>query len=149
MGLAFEALLCSWARGGVRWQDHDRHRAVEPRVARAIHLAHAAGADLRGDFVDAEAGAGGEEEVEVRDEGAIAEAPRLAPHIAAMRARLAQALGVGVDLVSVGDSVCRTPVTSCVCSGEMHGWSHSCVRPAPSRRRFIRIDVPSPWISRA
>ncbi len=30
--------------------------AIELRIARAIHLAHAAFADLRGDFVDAEAG---------------------------------------------------------------------------------------------
>ena len=33
--------------------------AIEQRVARAIDLAHAAGADLCCDFVDAEAGAGG------------------------------------------------------------------------------------------
>jgi hypothetical protein len=38
----------------------DRNGAIQPRVDRAIDLAHAAGADLRGDFVDAEARAGGE-----------------------------------------------------------------------------------------
>ena len=40
-----------------------RDVAIQLRVARAIHLAHAAGADLRGDFVGAEAGAGGEGQV--------------------------------------------------------------------------------------
>ena len=40
-------------------QDLDRDVAIQLRVARAIHLAHAAFADLRGDFVDAEARAGG------------------------------------------------------------------------------------------
>ena len=35
-----------------------RDLAIQLRVARAIHLPHAAFADLRGDFVDAEAGAG-------------------------------------------------------------------------------------------
>jgi 2-C-methyl-D-erythritol 2,4-cyclodiphosphate synthase len=35
------------------------------------------------------------------DATVMAEAPRLAPHVETMRARLAQALGVGVDQVSV------------------------------------------------
>jgi 2-C-methyl-D-erythritol 2,4-cyclodiphosphate synthase len=35
------------------------------------------------------------------DSTVIAQAPRLAPHIAAMRARIAQVLGVGVDQVNV------------------------------------------------
>ena len=35
------------------------------------------------------------------DATVIAQAPRLAPHIAAMRQRLAGALGVGLDQVSV------------------------------------------------
>ena len=39
-------------------QDLDRDVALQPRVARAIHLAHAAGAEQRVDFVRAEASAG-------------------------------------------------------------------------------------------
>ena len=51
-------------RGTVdRWtsfgEDFDRDGAIEPRVSAFVHLAHAAFADLRGDFVDAETGAGG------------------------------------------------------------------------------------------
>ena len=41
-------------------QDLERDVAIQLRVAGAIHLAHAAFADLGGDFVDAEAGAGSE-----------------------------------------------------------------------------------------
>ena len=41
-------------------QDLDRDVAIEPRVARPIDLTHAAVADLGGDFVGAEARAGGE-----------------------------------------------------------------------------------------
>ena len=41
-------------------QDLERDVAIQLRVARAIHLPHAALADLRGDFVDAEARAGSE-----------------------------------------------------------------------------------------
>ena len=41
-------------------QDLDRDLAAERRVRRPIHLPHAAFADLRGDFVDAETGAGSE-----------------------------------------------------------------------------------------
>jgi hypothetical protein len=41
-------------------QDLQRHVAIELRVAGPIHLPHAAFADLRGDFVDADAGAAGE-----------------------------------------------------------------------------------------
>ena len=40
-------------------QDLDRDIAIELRVARAIHLAHAAFADRGGDLVGAEARAGG------------------------------------------------------------------------------------------
>ena len=43
-----------------RRQDLDRHVAFQLAVARAIDLAHSAFADLRGDFVGAEAGAGRE-----------------------------------------------------------------------------------------
>ena len=41
-------------------QDFDRDVAIELRIARAIHLAHAACADVRDDFIDAEARAGAE-----------------------------------------------------------------------------------------
>ena len=41
-------------------QDLDRDLTFQPRVGRPIHLPHPAFADLRGDFVDAEARAGGE-----------------------------------------------------------------------------------------
>ena len=41
-------------------QDLDRDRAIEPRVARPVDLAHAAGAEGRDDLVRAEARAGGE-----------------------------------------------------------------------------------------
>ena len=43
-----------------RRQDLDRDLALQLRVGRPIHLAHPAFADLGGDFVDAEAGAGRE-----------------------------------------------------------------------------------------
>ena len=46
-----------------RRQDLDRDLALQLRVRRPIHLAHAAFADLGGDFVDAEAGAGSEGQV--------------------------------------------------------------------------------------
>jgi hypothetical protein len=49
-----EAIGIASHRGG---QHHDRHRPLQTAVGHAIHLAHAAGADLRGDFVDAEASA--------------------------------------------------------------------------------------------
>ena len=41
-------------------QDLERHIAVERGVSGLIHLAHPAFADLGGDLVDAEAGAGGQ-----------------------------------------------------------------------------------------
>ncbi len=47
--------------GGQRLGEHlDRDGAIETRVSAFVHLAHAARADLRGDFVDAEACTGGE-----------------------------------------------------------------------------------------
>jgi hypothetical protein len=49
-----------WIVGEGVGQELQRDVAIQLRVARAIHLAHAAFADLRGDFVDAEAGTGGE-----------------------------------------------------------------------------------------
>ena len=54
---AREAIRIAGHRGRQHLDRHDRFRL---RVGRAIDLAHAAGADLRGDFVDAEAGAGAE-----------------------------------------------------------------------------------------
>ena len=46
---------------GHRGRQHlDRHRPLQIAVGGAIDLAHAAGTDLRGDFVDAKAGAGSE-----------------------------------------------------------------------------------------
>ena len=44
----------------VVWQDLDRDRAVESRVARFVHLAHATGAKQRQDFVGAKPRAGGQ-----------------------------------------------------------------------------------------
>ena len=43
----------------VRRQDLDRHRALQPRVPRPIHLSHPARADRRDDLVRSESGAGG------------------------------------------------------------------------------------------
>jgi hypothetical protein len=36
------------------WKDLDRDVTIEPRVARAIHLAHATGAEHVGNFIGAE-----------------------------------------------------------------------------------------------
>src|SRR5216110_1747018 len=44
--------------GKVRRQDLDRDGAIEPRIARAIDLAHAAGSERRDDLVRPEAYAG-------------------------------------------------------------------------------------------
>jgi hypothetical protein len=41
-------------------QDFDRDGAIEPRVSGFVHLAHAARADLGGDFLDTEARARGQ-----------------------------------------------------------------------------------------
>jgi hypothetical protein len=47
--------------GGQRLGEHfDRDGAIETRVSAFVHLAHAARADLRGNFVDAETGTGDE-----------------------------------------------------------------------------------------
>ena len=54
---ARQAIRIAGHRGG---QHLDRDGPLELGVDRAIDLAHAAGADLRGDFVDAEASAGSE-----------------------------------------------------------------------------------------
>ena len=52
-----QAISVARDRGG---QHLDRHRALQVRVGGAIHLAHAPFADLGGDFIGAEPGAGGE-----------------------------------------------------------------------------------------
>jgi hypothetical protein len=58
----------------------DRNVTPEPRIARAIDLAHAAGSDRRGDLVDAEAGTGGEDQTLVVDyTGWIASADWITP----------------------------------------------------------------------
>src|SRR5688572_29075663 len=44
----------------VAWKDFDGNRAIEPRVARAVHLAHAPCTDRRGDLVGAKARTRGE-----------------------------------------------------------------------------------------
>jgi hypothetical protein len=47
-------------RGESVRQDLERDIAIQFRVAGTVYLTHPASADRRGDFVDAEAGAGGE-----------------------------------------------------------------------------------------
>ena len=54
-GLAFEAQTEFRADGHAAPDDLDRHRTIEAGVVRPIHLAHAAAADQRHDFVSAEA----------------------------------------------------------------------------------------------
>jgi hypothetical protein len=43
-----------------RWEDLDGNLTLQPRIRRPIDFPHPTRADLRGDFVDAEAGAGRE-----------------------------------------------------------------------------------------
>ena len=50
---AFDTFRVVRRRGG---QGLDRHIATEPRIARAIHLPHAPGAQRRADFIWTEAG---------------------------------------------------------------------------------------------
>ena len=57
--LALEARQAVAVRGEGVGQDLDRDVALQPGVARAIHLAHAACADSREDLVGADARAGG------------------------------------------------------------------------------------------
>ena len=57
--LALEAGEAVWIDSEEFGQDLQRDVAIEPRVARAIHLAHATRADQGDDFVGAEPGAGG------------------------------------------------------------------------------------------
>jgi hypothetical protein len=48
-------------------QDLDRDLATRRRVGRSVHLSHPALANLRGDFVDAEAGTGAKANVGVSE----------------------------------------------------------------------------------
>ena len=48
---ALEATQLVAIRGDGRRQNLDRHGAIQPRVARAVHFAHAARAEQRNDFV--------------------------------------------------------------------------------------------------
>ena len=58
LGFALKAREALRVLGERIGQDFDRHLAAEAGVGGAIDLAHAPFTDLRGDFVDAEAGAG-------------------------------------------------------------------------------------------
>src|SRR5579872_5278272 len=53
-GFALKALPCLVDRSDLRREHLDGHVAMETRVVRAIHLAHAPGADGRDDFVRTE-----------------------------------------------------------------------------------------------
>ena len=55
--LAFEALAAGRAVGHVPRQDLDRHHSAEPRIDRAVDLAHAAAAEQRVNLIGAEASA--------------------------------------------------------------------------------------------
>ena len=59
-GFALEAREAIRISGDRRGQHLDCDLAFQLRVGGPIHLAHAAHADLCGDFVDAESGAGSE-----------------------------------------------------------------------------------------
>jgi hypothetical protein len=54
LGLLFESMQPIRIFRQLSRQDLDRHVAIQLLVARAIHLAHAAFANLRADFVTAE-----------------------------------------------------------------------------------------------
>ena len=77
--LPLEPLADLGARGEVRGQDFDGNRAAEARVAGAVDLAHAAGADLADDLVRAEAGAGGERHGFRAIRGSASSAPERGP----------------------------------------------------------------------
>src|SRR5262245_65027243 len=59
-GLAVEAFAQPGVGRKRRGKHLDGHGAIEPRIARAVDLAHASCADERDDFIGAEAYAGGE-----------------------------------------------------------------------------------------
>ena len=52
-----------WIAGQAFVEDLDRDGAIEPRVSAFVHLAHPPFANLRGDFIDAEARARGESQL--------------------------------------------------------------------------------------
>src|ERR1041384_1427896 len=54
--LAFEACLQVWTSHQRRFQSLDGDRAIKPCIAGAIHLAHAAGANWRDDFIGTQSG---------------------------------------------------------------------------------------------
>src|SRR6476620_2992930 len=62
-GFALKADQSVSVRRQGRWQDLDGDLAFQLRVRRSKYLPHAAFADRRGDFVDAEAGAWSESQV--------------------------------------------------------------------------------------
>ena len=55
-----------------RWEDLDGDLTLQLRVRRPIDFPHPTHADLRGDFVDAEAGAGRESQISVDYTGGAA-----------------------------------------------------------------------------
>ena len=64
-GFALEARQPIRVRRDRRGQDLDRDAPFQLGVGRPIHLAHAAGADLGGDFIRAEASAGSQRQTAV------------------------------------------------------------------------------------
>ena len=58
--LAFESLAPFRVGGELLGEDLDRNRAIEARISRPVHLAHAACANQAENFIGAEANAGGE-----------------------------------------------------------------------------------------
>ena len=109
-----------------RGEDLDRHLAVEPRVARAVDLAHAAGTEGRDDLVGSEALAGGEAHLrggswtlcwEAAGDSTASPAPRVAPGPLAARrsrdalqARLQPVEGRLRAPLDVGDALLRVQV---------------------------------------
>src|SRR5262245_57885894 len=65
--LAFEALADLGPLSGV-WRKHlDGDGAVQPRVARFVHLTHAAGAQRRDDLVGSQKSSGGKRHIDLSD----------------------------------------------------------------------------------
>ena len=67
LGLTLKARQSVGISGERGRQNLDGDLTFQSRVGRAIHLAHAAFADRRGDFVDAEAGTGSQRQEDGRD----------------------------------------------------------------------------------
>ena len=78
-GFALESLAAIRVGRGFVGQNLDRDGAIEPAVFRAIHLAHAARAERRDDFIGAEAGAGGKAHRIARFYTEVVEAASLRP----------------------------------------------------------------------